>query len=62
MFEKKNQKRPAGVPGTFVNNEIQFGDQLMGQKSRKNCGYCFVNEGTEILRGNKVRMQSHGIS
>lgn len=62
LKEKKNQKRPAGVPGTFVNNEIQFEDQLMGQKSRKNFRYCFMNEGTEILRGNMVRIQSHGIA
>ena len=59
---KKNQKKPAGVPGTFFNNEIQFGDQLMGQKFRKNFRYRFMNEGTEILRGNMVRIWSRGIA
>ena len=34
----------------------------MGQKSRKNFRYRFMNEGTEILRGNMVRIWSRGIA
>lgn len=44
-------KMPAGVPGTFINNKIQFGDQLIDHKPRENLRSHFMYEGTEVLKG-----------